>query len=56
MASVVIQETTLSAIGDAIRNKTATTELIKPGDMPDKIYSISGGGSESYKDANGVKY
>ena len=46
MAKVFIEETTLTAIGDAIREKTGSTDLIAPGSMPAEIKSIvSGGGS-----------
>jgi hypothetical protein len=47
MAKVFIEETTLTAIGDAIRNKTGKTELIDPALMSAEIASIeagSGGG------------
>ena len=40
---VAINESTLTAIGDAIREKTETTDLIAPGDMPNKIRSITTG-------------
>lgn len=40
----LIKEQTLTNIGDAIREKTSTTDLIMPKDMPAKIRSISGGG------------
>ena len=45
MAKVFIEETTLTAIGDAIRSKTGKTELIDPAVMSTEIESISGGGS-----------
>lgn len=45
MAKVFIEETTLSAIGDAIRTKTETTELINPADMAEKIEGIITGGN-----------
>lgn len=45
MAKVFIEETTLSAIGDAIRTKTETTELINPTDMAEKIEGITTGGN-----------
>ena len=45
MAKVFIEETTLSAIGDAIRTKTETTELINPADMAEKIEGITTGGN-----------
>ena len=43
MSKLLIEDTTLTAIGDAIRAKTGDTELIAPGDMPYKIATISGG-------------
>jgi hypothetical protein len=48
MAKVFIQESTLTAIGDAIRTQTSTTAKIAPGDMPAKILSIEGSGSGGY--------
>lgn len=44
MAKVFIQESTLTSIGDAIREKTGTTAKIAPGNMPAKIRSIETGG------------
>lgn len=48
MSKVFIEETTLTAIGDAIREKTGKTELIAPLSMATEISSITtgGGGSE----------
>ena len=47
MSKVFIEETSLSAIGDAIRAKTGKTELLSPAQMPTEIESIiSGGGGE----------
>ena len=43
MSKVVIDETTLSAIGNAIREKTGKSDLIAPGVMPEEIRSIEGG-------------
>ena len=40
MAKVFIEETTLTAIGDAIRGKTGKTELIDPANMGAEIESI----------------
>lgn len=40
----LIKEQTLTNIGDAIREKISTTDLIMPKDMPAKIRSISSGG------------
>ena len=45
MAVVLINETTLTAIADAIRDKLSTDDTYQPGEMPDAIESISGGGS-----------
>lgn len=45
MANVYLQDSTLTAIGDAIRQKTGKEALILPKDMPTEIASISGGGS-----------
>lgn len=49
MGKVFIQESTLTAIGDAIRSKTEKTDLIAPGDMPREILAIvsGGGGGDS---------
>ena len=44
MAKVFIEETTLTAIGDAIRGKTGKTELIDPANMSTEIASITTGG------------
>jgi hypothetical protein len=44
MAKVFIEETTLTAIGDAIRSKTGKTELIDPANMDTEIASIEAGG------------
>lgn len=43
MAKVFIEETTLTAIGDAIRGKEGTTELVPVNDMATRISSIQGG-------------
>lgn len=46
MSKVFIEETTLTNIGDAIREKTGKNDLIAPGNMPREIRGIvSGGGS-----------
>ena len=44
MAQVFIEETTLSSIGDAIREKGGTNELISPLDMPNAIINLPSGG------------
>ena len=46
MSKVSIEESTLSAIGDAIREKTGESALLSPLDMPTAISSISGGGDD----------
>ena len=46
MSKLVINDSTLTAIGDAIREKTGKTDLIAPGDMPAEIGSITTGGGE----------
>lgn len=43
MAKVFIEETTLTAIGDAIRGKTGKTDLIDPANMSTEIASIEAG-------------
>ena len=44
MSKYVIDNETLSSIGNAIRSKTGKSDLIAPGDMPKEIESIKGGG------------
>lgn len=44
MSKAFINESTLTAIGDAIRAKTGKTDLIAPGDMPTEIENIPTGG------------
>ena len=46
MAEYLIQDTTLTAIGDAIRAKTGGTELIAPENMPTEIENIQSGSTE----------
>lgn len=43
MSKVFIEESTLTAIGDSIRNKTGKQALISPLNMPTEIESIKGG-------------
>ena len=53
MAEYLIQDTTLTAIADAIRSKTGKTDAIPVPDMPTEIASItaeSGGSSGSSED------
>ena len=47
MAKKIIEETTLSAIGDSIRAKTGRAYKIPPLNMPTEIASIQTGGSSS---------
>ena len=56
MAKVFIEETTLTAIGDAIREKEGTTELIPVTEMSTRISAIQGGGSGEYEDFEGVEF
>lgn len=44
MAKVLISESILTAIADAIREKLSTTDTYKPSEMADAVESISGGG------------
>lgn len=44
MAKVMINETTLASIGDAIRNKIGATAKYKPSEMPAAINAIKTGG------------
>ncbi len=59
MAEYIIQDTTLTAIGDAIRAKTGGTELITPENMPTEIENIKSGGTKetpTEKDFNFYDY
>lgn len=49
MSKVFIEETTLSAIGSAIREMTGKSDLIAPGEMPGEIRSIETGGGGGYE-------
>ena len=46
MAKVFIEESTLTNIGDAIRNKTGKSELLSPASMATEIENIQTGGGE----------
>lgn len=52
----LIKEQTLTNIGDAIREKTSTTDLIMPKDMPSKIRSISSGGGVDLNSLRNKQY
>ena len=47
MSKYVIDNETLSSIGNAIRSKTGKSDLIAPGNMPKEIESIKAGGGSS---------
>ena len=51
MAQVFIEETTLTSIGDAIREKGGTNELINPLDMPNAIANLPSGGGDLPEEA-----
>ena len=46
MAEYLVQETSIKAIADAIREKTGTTGAMALAQMPDAIAGIQGGGTE----------
>ena len=55
MANVFIQDSTMSAIGDAIRGKTGSTDKLLPADMAAAINGITtGGGGDSGDGEMGV--
>lgn len=47
MAKVLVTDTKLTAIGDAIREKTGSSDKMTLDEMPDKIRAIEGGGSST---------
>ena len=47
MAEYLIQDTTLTAIADAIRSKTGSTDTLKPNEFPAAIEGITTGGGSS---------
>ena len=51
MSKVFINESTLTAIGDAIRDKTGKSDLMSPTDMPTEISGISGGSGDLPEEA-----
>ena len=55
MSKVFIEESTLTAIGNAIRGKTGGTELIAPLNMPTEINGISTGGATLPEEAFNIK-
>lgn len=44
MANVIINDSHLTAIGEAIREKNGTEDTYKPREMAEAILAISGGG------------
>lgn len=50
MANIFIEESTMQAIGDAIREKTGKFDGILPADMPAEIQSITSSGGEGYEE------
>lgn len=50
MSKYVIDNETLSSIGNAIRSKTGKSDLIAPGNMPAEIESIKGGGETPFSE------
>lgn len=46
MANVYLQDSTLTAIGDAIRAKAGNTNLLLPSEMPDAITNLPSGGGD----------
>lgn len=56
MSKYVIENTTLTAIGDAIRDKAGTTELIKVSELPTAIANIPTGGGSDLPRAEGVEF
>lgn len=55
MAEVLVQDTSLQAIADAIREKNGTETTYKPSEMGTAIRAIeSGGGSVEIKEASGT--
>lgn len=56
MAKIFIEESTLSAIGDAIRAKTGKTDMISPQNMPTEIASIRAGGGSSTVTTSDVNF
>lgn len=55
MSKVSIETSTLTAIGNAIRDKTGETSLLSPLDMPAAIEDIQGGSGE-YENGERMKW
>lgn len=56
MAKVIINDSTLTAIGDAIRSKTNSTETYKPSEMPQAISSIASNSNDLVETISGLNY
>ena len=54
MSKIFIEESTLTAIGNAIRAKTGKTDMIPPLQMPTEIASIQSGGDATMKTVEGT--
>ena len=55
MAKVLISESYLSAIADALREKLGTTDTYKPSEMADAVEEIeTGGGMTMYEYMNAL--
>ena len=53
----LIEDTTLTAIGDAVRTKGNTSDLIKVSELPNAIINLpSGGGGEDLPRSEEVKF
>jgi hypothetical protein len=56
MSKVYLEDSTLTAIGNAIRGKTGESGLLLPSEMADAIASIGSGGSGGDFDLSNIKY
>lgn len=56
MSKVYLEDSTLTAIGTAIRGKTGESGLLLPSEMADAIASIESGGSGGDFDLSNIKY
>ena len=50
MSKVFIEESTLTAIGDVVRENEGSTELIPPLEMPNRLRALIGGGGDGYEE------
>lgn len=56
MARVFVNDTTLTDIADAIREKNGTEDTYKPSQMADAVRGIESGGIEVFNNADGALY